>query len=50
VTNLKTIVITRHRPTFRNYPEKYRDSELNTAFATELFDLINLQMFDYWSR
>ena len=38
MTNLKTIVVTHHLPTFLNYPEKYRDSELNTAFATELFD------------
>jgi predicted phosphohydrolase len=47
VTNLKTIVVTHHLPTFLNYPEKYRDSELNTAFATELFDLIEPSNADY---
>jgi predicted phosphohydrolase len=44
----KTIVITHHVPTFYNYPEKYRHSELNTAFATELFDLIEASNVDYW--
>lgn len=48
VTNQKTIVVTHHLPTFFNYPEKYRHSELNTAFATELFDLIELSNVDYW--
>jgi Icc-related predicted phosphoesterase len=48
VRNLKTIVVTHHLPTFLNYPEKYRDSELNTAFATELFDLIEPSNVDYW--
>ncbi len=48
VTNQKTIVVTHHLPTFFNYPEKYRDSELNTAFATELFDLIEPSNADYW--
>lgn len=44
----KTIVVTHHLPTFFNYPEKYRYSELNTAFATELFDLIEPSNVDYW--
>jgi predicted phosphohydrolase len=48
VTNTKTIVVTHHVPTFFNYPEKYRYSELNTAFATELFDLIEPSNVDYW--
>jgi predicted phosphohydrolase len=47
-TNQKTIVVTHHLPTFFNYPEKYRHSELNTAFATELFDLIEPSNADYW--
>jgi hypothetical protein len=47
-TNHKTIVVTHHLPTFFNYPEKYRHSELNTAFATELFDLIEHSNADYW--
>lgn len=48
VTNQRTIVVTHHLPTFCNYPEKYRYSELNTAFATELFDLIEPSNVDYW--
>ena len=48
VTNKKTIVVTHHLPTFFNYPEKYKYSELNTAFATELLDLIELSNVDYW--
>ena len=48
VTDQKTIVVTHHLPTFFNYPEKYRYSELNTAFATELFDLIEASNVDYW--
>jgi predicted phosphohydrolase len=47
-TNQKMIVVTHHLPTFFNYPEKYRYSELNTAFATELFDLIEPSNVDYW--
>jgi hypothetical protein len=48
VTNQKTIAVTHHLPTFFNYPDKYRYSELNTAFATELFDLIEPSNVDYW--
>jgi predicted phosphohydrolase len=47
-SNQKTIVVTHHLPTFFNYPEKYRFSELNSAFATELFDLIEPSNVDYW--
>lgn len=46
--NQKTIVVTHHLPTFFHYPEKYRYSELNSAFATELFDLIEASNADYW--
>lgn len=48
LTDQKTIVVSHHLPTFFNYPEKYRYSELNTAFATELFDLIEPSNVDYW--
>ena len=47
-TSQKTIFVTHHLPTFFNYPEKYRYSELNTAFATELFDLIESSNVDHW--
>ena len=48
VNNKKMIVVTHHLPTFFNYPEKYRYSEVNTAFATELFELIEPSNVDYW--
>jgi hypothetical protein len=46
--NIKTIVVSHHLPTFFNYPEKYRYSELNTAFATELFDVIEASNVGHW--
>jgi predicted phosphohydrolase len=46
--NQKTIVVSHHLPTFAHYPEKYRYSELNSAFATELSDLIESSNADYW--
>ena len=36
----KQVVITHHVPTFLNYPEQYKNSPINEAFATELFDFI----------
>lgn len=44
----ETIVVSHHLPTFMNYPEKYRHSELNTAFATELFSTIEQSDITYW--
>lgn len=44
----RTIVITHHRPTFLNYPERYRYSDLNTAFATEMHDLIETSGATHW--
>ncbi len=44
----KTVVVTHHVPTYMNYPEQYKGSVLNEAFATELFDLIEKSNINYW--
>lgn len=44
----KTIVVTHHAPTFLNYPEKYINSKINEAFATNLTGLIEESNIDYW--
>lgn len=44
----KRIVVTHHVPTLLKYPEKYRDSKLNDAFAIELHDLILKYSPEYW--
>ncbi|MBK6400413.1 MAG: metallophosphoesterase [Bacteroidetes bacterium] len=44
----KVIVVTHHVPTFMNYPNEYIGSDLNEAFAIELFDLIEKAAVDYW--
>ena len=46
--NNKTVVVTHHVPTFFNYPQEYKASDLNPAFAVELFDLIETNGPDYW--
>lgn len=46
--NGKTIVATHHVPTLLNYPEQYKNSEINDAFAVELFDLIERSNAAYW--
>ena len=47
-SNNKTIVVTHHAPTFINYPEKYANSKINEAFASNLTDLIEDSNIDYW--
>lgn len=44
----KSIVITHHIPTLMNYPRRYKGDILNSAFAVELFDLIESAGPDYW--
>jgi predicted phosphohydrolase len=44
----KTVVVTHHVPTLMNYPEKYKWTTLNEAFASELFDFIADFGPDYW--
>lgn len=39
-TDKQRIVVTHHVPTLMNYPEQYRNSDINAAFAVELFDTI----------
>jgi len=44
----KTVVATHHVPTFYHYPEEYKGSVLNSAFAVELYHLIEKSNIDYW--
>lgn len=44
----RALVATHHMPTFYNYPEKYKESLLNEAFAVELYDLIEANGPDCW--
>jgi predicted phosphohydrolase len=45
---VKTVVVTHHVPTLMNYPPKYKGSEINEAFAVELFDDITVFSPDFW--
>jgi predicted phosphohydrolase len=47
-TNQQRIVVTHHVPTLMHYPEQYRHSEINSAFATELFEFIETSHAAYW--
>jgi predicted phosphohydrolase len=47
-TDKQRMVVTHHVPTLMNYPEKYRHSEISSAFATELFNLIENTNAAYW--
>ena len=44
----KNVVVTHHVPTLMNYPEEYKNSPINEAFAVELFDFINDSNINYW--
>jgi predicted phosphohydrolase len=44
----KQVVISHHVPTFLHYPRAYKNSVLNEAFATELFEFIEDSPVDYW--
>ena len=43
-----TIVMTHHVPTLMNYPAQYKGSNINEAFAVELYDFIESSMVQYW--
>lgn len=47
-TDKPTVVVSHHVPTALNYPEKYRHSELNSAFMVELHDLIATTNASHW--
>jgi hypothetical protein len=47
-TDIPTVVVTRHPPTFFNYPDKYATSSINEAFGIEMFNFIEESEIDYW--
>jgi predicted phosphohydrolase len=44
----KNVVVTHHVPTLMNYPEQYKSSPINEAFAVELFELISNANISNW--
>ena len=44
----KSVMVSHHIPTYFNYPEKFKNSEINDAFAVELFDDIESSQLTYW--
>ncbi|MDQ3109143.1 MAG: metallophosphoesterase [Bacteroidota bacterium] len=42
------IIITHHVPTLQNYPSQYKNSNINEAFAVELYDFIFESQANYW--
>lgn len=44
----KIAVFTHHCPTFFNYPDQYKNSILNEAFAVELYGIIEKYPINYW--
>lgn len=47
-TEKQRVVITHHVPTLMHYPEQYRNSNINSAFAVELYDFIESSNVAYW--
>jgi len=47
-TQKKTIVVTHHVPTFRQYPGEFLNSPINAGFATEYDSFIEKSNIDYW--
>lgn len=47
-TPAKRIIVTHHVPTLLHYPQQYKHSNINEAFATELHDFIFDCNADYW--
>lgn len=47
-TNKQRIIITHHVPTLMHYPEQYKSSNINSAFAVELFDTIESSNATHW--
>lgn len=47
-TDKSNIVISHHVPTFLNYPQKYIDSKINVAFASEQSEMIKSHKIDHW--
>ena len=47
-TDKQRIVITHHVPTLMHYPEQYKSSNINAAFAVELFDTIESSNATHW--
>lgn len=44
----KCIVVTHHVPTFQHYPEEYKNSVINEAFAVDLDHFIEDSGIDHW--
>jgi predicted phosphohydrolase len=47
-SNEKNVVVTHHVPTLMHYPEQYKNSSINEAFAVELFDFIENNTISNW--
>lgn len=47
-TDKQRIVVTHHVPTLKNYPNQYKNNDINSAFAVELHDFIESSNAAYW--